>query len=464
MTEANVIFNFEGRELKIQCSKNEKMKDICQKYANKINKNINSLIFLYGGNQLNFNLTFNKQANIIDKKRNVIKVLVYKNESGECVYPKCGEKIKLDTEKIDDVILSINNIKDTINGIKFSIDNVIKISSDNFVNIQLKNVNIVLNTLNNDIKKINEKLNSLLNNNEIKNINHYIIAEINIKEDDINKEIRILNSYEESLRINKDINKNLHLNNEDGIKKCEIRINEKSIPFNYIHKFESVGKYTIKYSFKNNINNTAYMFYLCKPLTYIDLSNFNTNKVNDMICMFDGCSSLTDINLSNINTSNVTNMECMFANCNSLTNIDLSSFNTKNVNNMHAMFCFCSSLTKINLSNFNTNNVTCCSSLTNINLSNFNTNNVTDMECMFSRCSSLKTINLSNFNTNKVTNMSWMFKECSSLTNIDLSNFNINNNTYIGLMFRDCKNLKKDNIIIKDKNSFNIILKYGDLI
>ena len=49
MTEAKVIFNLEGIDVTIQCSKNEKMKDICQKYVNKINKNINSLIFLYGG-------------------------------------------------------------------------------------------------------------------------------------------------------------------------------------------------------------------------------------------------------------------------------------------------------------------------------------------------------------------------------------------------------------------------------
>ena len=135
MTEAKVIFNFEGVDVTIQCSKEEPMKDICQKYVNKIDKNINSLIFLYGGNQLNFNLNFNQQANTLDKERNVMKLLVYKNEDNECVCPKCGEKIKFNTEKIDDIILSINNIKDTINGIKYSIDNIIRLSSDNIANM-----------------------------------------------------------------------------------------------------------------------------------------------------------------------------------------------------------------------------------------------------------------------------------------------------------------------------------------
>jgi len=124
MTEAKVIFNFEGVNVTIQCSKQEPIKDICQKYVNKIDKNINSLIFLYGGNQLNFTLNFNQQSNSLDKERNIIKILVFKNEDNECICPKCGEKIKPNTEKKYDIILSINNIKDTINGTKYGIDNV----------------------------------------------------------------------------------------------------------------------------------------------------------------------------------------------------------------------------------------------------------------------------------------------------------------------------------------------------
>ena len=50
MSQAKVIFVYEGREVIIQCIKDEKMKDICQKYVNKINKDINSLVYLYGGN------------------------------------------------------------------------------------------------------------------------------------------------------------------------------------------------------------------------------------------------------------------------------------------------------------------------------------------------------------------------------------------------------------------------------
>ena len=149
---SKVIFEFEGREVVIQCTKDEKMKDISQRYTTKIDRMINSLIFLYNGKQLNFNSNFNEQANIIDKERNIMKVLVYKYEdNNEYICPKCGEKIKFNIK--DDIILSINNIKDVINSIKFNIDNIIKISSDNFINIQLKNVNLIINSLNDDIKK-----------------------------------------------------------------------------------------------------------------------------------------------------------------------------------------------------------------------------------------------------------------------------------------------------------------------
>ena len=445
------------------------MKDICQRYSNKIDKNINSLIFLYGGNQINFQLKFKDQANIIDKERNEMKVLVYKNEDYQLICPKCGEKIKLNTDKIDDIILSINNIKDTIIGSKLIIENIIKTSSMNSMNIQLKSVNLILNTLNEDINKINEKLKNLLNDNTIKEIkinkelnidkiNNYIVAEIVIKEEDINKNIRIINSYEERCRTNNYEIKN-EFKNEEEIKKCEISINDELIPFNYFHKFNTKGKYKIIYSFKNNINSTFSMFDGCSNLTSIDLSNFNTNNVNNMKRMFYECSSLTTIDLSNFNTNNVTDMANMFLGCSSLTTIDLSNFNTNNVTNMASMFYECSSLTNIDLSNFNTNKVTdmksmfaYCSSLSNIDLSNFNTNKVTDMTSIFAYCSSLKNVNLSSFHTSNVTDMKSMFANCSSLTTIDLSNFNTNNVTDVSGMFYGCSSLKDIDLSIFNTN------------
>ena len=316
MSKASAIFSFQGVDILIQCSKEDIMKDICQKFANKIKRNVNSLIFLYGGNNLNFHLSFKDQANIIDKERNEMNILVYKNENDlQC--SKCGEKINLNTEKINDIKLSIKNIDDTVRGAKLMIENIIKICTIDIVNIQLKNVNVIFNNLNEDIKKLNNKFDDLLNVKYInKDFNNYIIAEIDIKDEDINKNIRILNSYEEVLRKNpgkyesEDIYKN-----ENEIKKCEIKIDDNIIPFNYYHKFKTKGKHIIKYSFKTNLKCLCWIFRDCKLLKSINLSNFNTNNVTDMACMFYGCSSLKDINLSNFNTNNVTDMGCMFGDC-----------------------------------------------------------------------------------------------------------------------------------------------------
>ena len=286
----------------------------------------------------------------------------------------------------------------------------------------------------------------------IENINT-IIAEINIKETDINKDISIINSYEEDNRgydwmmTKEEIDK---YGNEKEIKdNCKIKINNNYIDFNYYYKFKEKGKYIIKYIFTNNINKTNYMFFGCSSLTNINLSNLNTQNVNDMSHMFDGCILLTNIDLSNFNTQNVNDMSFMFCGCSSLTNIDLSKFNTKSVKDMMGMFDACKSLAIINLSMFNTQNVSNmrwmffgCGALTNINLSNFNTENVEDMREMFKGCKSLSNINLFKFNTQNVKKMDHMFDGCKSLVNIDLSNFNTQNVEYMHDMFYECYSLK----------------------
>ena len=178
-------------------------------------------------------------------------------------------------------------------------------------------------------------------NEEMKN---YIIAEIEIKEEDINKYIRIINSFEESKRENKweDEEDDYEYENEKEIKdNCEIEINNEKISFSYICKFKEKGKYIIKYSFKNKLNKTNYMFSRCESLTNINLSIFNTENVMDMGCMFEECKSLTNINLSNFNTQNVTDMSYMFYYCISLAKIDLSNFNTQNVIDMRYIFGSC---------------------------------------------------------------------------------------------------------------------------
>ena len=307
--------------------------------------------------------------------------------------------------------------------------------------------------------------------------NNYIVAELCIKEEDINRDIRILNSYEEHMRENLlEFNLKEEYMNEKDINKCRIKINEETIPFTYYHKFKAKGNYIIKYSFMNYLTKTNQMFSGCSSLGYINLSNFNsensslknlglsnflTQNVIIMNSMFEECSSLVNIDLDNFNTENVTEMICMFFNCSSLTCLNLSNFNTKNVINMNGMFLGCSSLIDLDIHNFNTENVNSmyhmfggCSSLININISSFRTRNVNTMIGMFSGCSSLISLDLSHFNTENLCFMSDMFSGCSSLKNLNLSNFNTRNVFCLCNIFKGCSSLKIENIISTDLRIF----------
>ena len=325
-------------------------------------------------------------------------------------------------------------------------------------------------------------------NNE--SINNYIIAEIIIKDDELDKNIRIINSYEEYKRkknMEEDIKEEKM--NEEEVKECKIEINNESIPFKYFNRFPKAGKYNIKYSFNFFLTKINYLFSKCFHLTNIDLSNFNTQNVINMSgmfhdChalkkidassfdtynvekmhhMFSGCKSLKDIDISNFNTQNVTNMSHMFENCKSLINIDLSSFDTQNVTNMNFMFYGCKSLVNLDLSNFDTKNVINmshmfgeCRSLINLDLSKFKIQNATDMGWMFLYCTSLKNLNLPDFNTHKAVNMESMFLFCESLTSLNLSNNKNLKDNKIMKIFQKCKETEKNKnskLVKIEKNS-----------
>ncbi len=162
---ASVIFTYEGLPLKVQCLKEDKMKDICNKYISKININMNSLYFLYGGNQINLELTFKEQANSIDKERNEMNILVFKKEEEGLKCPKCGEIINLDI--FDNIIK--NNQNNLLKGLKSQIENIINLYNINEIKNQIQIVKIVLENI---IKE---------NENNINNIKNIIIIIIKRK-------------------------------------------------------------------------------------------------------------------------------------------------------------------------------------------------------------------------------------------------------------------------------------------
>ena len=110
MEEVN--FNYNGRDTIIQCLKDDYFKDICIKFTTKIQKDFNSLIFIYGGEILNIDIKYNQIKQKLDT--NKINILVYdKNstyinnneriiQSKDIICPKCGEICRI---KIIDYII-----------------------------------------------------------------------------------------------------------------------------------------------------------------------------------------------------------------------------------------------------------------------------------------------------------------------------------------------------------------------
>ena len=326
------------------------------------------------------------------------------------------------------------------------------------------NVNILRKTRSYYLKE-KDKYFNVQNSSPVHDTNpekNYIIGYFLITDKDLNQNIRIINSFEESKKKYNYVKLNdLKYNNEkEIINKCEIEINGRPLKtFAYFIRFHSPGEYIIKYNFKSNLNRADFMFAECTKSKHLDLDNFISKDVTNMSCMFIQCISLEDLNINKLDTQNINDISGMFYGCESLTILDLSKFKTPKVENMSFLFFGCKSLFDLNLSGFNTQNVkdmycmfSGCVSLSSLNLLNFYTQNVVNMTRMFSDCQSLEELNLLNFFTNKVQYMNSMFYGCSSLSELDISNFSVESIINMDDMFRGCFSLKLENINSKIKN------------
>ena len=502
MSEVRALFTFNGEEVKVQCSKEDKMENICQKFAAKINKNMNSLIFLYGGKQLNLDLTYEKSINSINAGNNNMNIIVFENIYYSVVCPKCGEKLNLDTKNIDKLISSKINIKNMISGIQFQIDSICNsLINFEYAFLQLKNIYTLLN----GIKEIVENDKEILEKycNSIFNLeNNYVIEGIlDIQQSKDNSGIILFKTDEK-------YNIDVYLNNN----KIEMIKEDNTWKISNDH-FKEDGKYSFKIVFLDIIKNMSgffekccnivslylsnsnpsnvakmkYMFSECKKLKEIKgLKLFKKNKVSDMSGIFSYCYKLKYLDLSDFDTSNTTNMsylffhcheleqikgiekfktnkvlimEGMFSDCYKLEEIDLSNFDTSNTVNMKYIFNKCSNLIKIGgINKFVTKETKymegmfqSCTKLEILDLSNFDTSNVIDMSFLFNQCEKLKEIKgINKFNTDKLKNVQYMFYSCNELESLDLSNFNTSNITNMACMFFECKRLKE----IKGLNKF----------
>ena len=67
--------NINGNKTIIKCNPNEQMKNIYDKFTEKVFIDINSIYFVYSSNKVNYDLNCFQKANSADKIRNQINVL-----------------------------------------------------------------------------------------------------------------------------------------------------------------------------------------------------------------------------------------------------------------------------------------------------------------------------------------------------------------------------------------------------
>ena len=74
---STIEFNFEGNSTIIQCTPDEKITNIIERLANKLDKKKENLYFIYNGGMVKEELTFQELANKSDKESNKMSMLVY---------------------------------------------------------------------------------------------------------------------------------------------------------------------------------------------------------------------------------------------------------------------------------------------------------------------------------------------------------------------------------------------------
>ena len=70
---------------------------------------------------------------------------------------------------------------------------------------------------------------------------------------------------------------------------------------------------------KKNLNNIEFLFYECKKLIKVDLSNFDTSQLTSFGTLFSYCINFEEINgLNNLISSSIESVEYMFKYCEKL--------------------------------------------------------------------------------------------------------------------------------------------------
>ena len=502
MTETIICFTFNGIETKIQCSKNDYIRNIFQRYSTKIQKDLNEIYFLYEGKMINQE----QKLSSLNSKDNVISIIVYPfdfdsennininslKKSKYIICPKCFKECIID---IKDYKISLNcfNKNHNLKGYKFS----------EFEKTQLiDESSIKCNSCdNNKSTAFNNKFYKCCNCNQnlcplckIKhNQEHEIVLDYDLKEykcnlhkdekytyfcSQCNKNIcslcriehknhHVIDYYDLMVDINKDENTK---NFQDKINVLKNNVQEM---INKLNKF--IANIEIYQQIYNDINNNLeYRNYqLLSSIQNIEKNHESIIKnIDDIInsnSIVDKFKKIIDIYsmMEDDNTINTINNNDK----NKAENIIIP----KDDNNSHECNDSIKIIYKINKNDeeinifgihFVNHNKEKCKMIINGKMYSIcekikyedylinkekeyleiiltDINNITDMSFLFSHCPALMSVpDISKWDTKNITDMSRLFLGCSSLTSLpDISKWEIQNVKDINNMFCGCRAL-----------------------
>ena len=504
----NITFLLGDSSINLSCNPKIKLKEICQYYCTYIQTDINSLIFLYKRKPIDMELTFEETANSVDKNKKKMKILVNKKDNSGLICPKSGTKIKPNQDEINDKMIYIG---ETLEGAILMINNLINISSSNKINLQLKNIIMILSNLSEYINKFTEQLgdkeihnkssenfgnnnikrkrNNQLNINSSNNLNIFTNFKT-INNDDDSK------SNEDNNKLN---NSTVQKTNYANITKHSTQMKKKHTSYlnNNISK-RGVNEDEIRNPFNNSTilkNN----FIIDNNNDFYNTHNNNDNFVNNNNLLISYNKKKEGNNKKKaikneikgiliINSDNI-DKEITFFKTFDAEEIEVYleqekiepefleekwNFNynfdedgkyifnivfKKPPTKLSSFFEYCLYICCLDFSNFKSSEVADMSSMFDncinleeiIGLDRLITKNVTSMRRMFCGCFKLKSLNLSQFDTSNVSNMSSMFFGCKSITEIKgLNYFKTSKVITMKQMFHQC-----EEIIDLDLTNFN---------
>ena len=464
---SNVNFAFNGQTITVQCKKNEKMKEICQKFGAKTGIDINKYYYLNGGKLINLESNFEditgeingKNILVIDKldsninKEDDFKSLV---KSKDVICPKCQENC----------ILYIKNYKiklaDCKNGHRTN-----NIFLDEYYNTQFINESNIKcggnNCKNSKSEAFNGKFykcyNCKINLCPLcysKHDKKHKLINYDKKNYICEKHNELFISYCENCKINLCMQCEMEHNNHNQIPYKNVIPNKDEVEIkikDFKNKIDKMSK-NIE-NIINMLNKVKNHMNLLYNINYDILNNYEIENRNYEL--FKNLIAINNIDFKNIDE--IINNNDTFIKFKNILNIYNQMITKDKVLNKMKMIYKVGYLDEIRIlhKDFVENNKDKCKLIINgnetnlsefINIKNMNikdkleiilieTNTITNMYHMFRDCSNLFSLpDFSEWDTSNITNLHSLFNGCTSLSFLsDISKWNTENVNTIRYMF-----------------------------